>query len=164
MGKLTYEKRETKAMGIPGKKVGWNTEPRWWTEIEKRKAKDRETREASGKPAAMSFEELVNLSAPRTPEEKEAWNKVCDGIACSLHLYFSNLMMVTQRAAYPYNLRGSHKRLVPKRTSLPRLPPELPVPGLTSRSKPLRLSRAFRQRLGEPLYWRQLECCLGGAS
>lgn len=79
MGKLSYGERLGSADAIPGKNVGWSSEPRWWAEVDARIAADREALEADGgvDPARKrTLDDLLARAAGRreTRAELEKWD------------------------------------------------------------------------------------------
>lgn len=61
---------------FPGRKVGWNTEERWWSEVERRKQEDRSERHRHGLHSKLSFEDLIRAAGGPMQENRERWDKV----------------------------------------------------------------------------------------
>jgi len=67
LGKLSYGTRLGSADEVPGRSVGWGSEPRWWAEVDARIAQDRETLRARATAAAAAAGEDIAADGPTPP-------------------------------------------------------------------------------------------------
>lgn len=70
LGKLSYGTRLGSADEIPGKGVGWGSEPRWWAEVDARISQERETLLARAAAATAAAEDVQSAGHSSLPPRR----------------------------------------------------------------------------------------------